>query len=627
MFNCFLKFSFDKVMLPYTMRKVYRSISILVFVLFLIQNQGFAQSYKEAKKKAKTAIATKSYKKAIPFLMIMLNKNPNDKKSHHNLAKAVVSARYNKEDLEEFYANLKVTNLKVILPVAHKYQTSLKHKYAFLTYELVQNIDESEETSLKYLPQYTMHNHMWEKAYKYNFRRAKYIKDHKRAFHYNEAGRAAMHWRHYKEAEKAFKLAVNDVPKTHSTKEFMRFLEYKEHRKDATKALRDSIARGPIESSPLSISIPNAGGNINSEADDHFLQSNVDGSMVLFTSRRAGGEGSAKNKEGKLTEDIWISKKDGTGNWTKAENLGKTINTRGHEGPASLSVDEQTLVLAKGLGAKKDLYVSTKIGDEFGKPVKLAFCDKYNNETEPSISPDGKTIYFAAMANAKRDPYNYDLYYTELNAEGNWSKPKKLSSKLNTEQSERAPFIHPDGKTLYFASEGHPGVGGFDIFKSVKKGSNKWSDPVNVGAPINSRVDDIGFTINAIGTKAYFHHARASNTDKGIQEIHVIDLNAGNKTEALTVSPLTVITGIITDESTNTPVNATIELKKTGSEEVISLFKSNPKTGTYSVVVPAQAGYEIIFKKEGYGAHTEVINTSTVGTSSILKTNVKLKKG
>ena len=165
----------------------------------------------------------------------------------------------------------------------------------------------------------------------------------------------------------------------------------------------------------------------------------------------------------------------------------------------------------KGYGSC-DLFYSQNNGQKWSNPVNLGPpINSKHWETQPSFSSDGKTLYFVrgmTYNRERRNPNNQDIYFSTILDDGTWSKPKKISSNINTPYREESVQIHPDGKTLYFASNGHPGMGGLDIYMSRMQEDESWSNPVNLGYPLNSFMDENSILISPNGDLGYFSSDR-----------------------------------------------------------------------------------------------------------------------
>lgn len=254
---------------------------------------------------------------------------------------------------------------------------------------------------------------------------------------------------------------------------------------------------------PAYVVIENAGSNINTPFHEYSPIVSADGNSMIFTSNRS--EDDYKIKSGTNFEDIYISHRSGS-SWGPPQKISPNINIKFHDAAASLSPDGKTLFLYYEEGAG-DIYTSTLENGEWSKPIPL---NKNINtpmfwETSACVSADGKKLFFTS--NRPGGKGELDIYMSELDAKGQWGKAVNLGSNINTPAHEDSPFIHPDGVTLYFSSDGHPTMGSNDIFKSELK-DGKWSKPVNLGHPINSIEYDGFFSISRDKKTAYYSTIR-----------------------------------------------------------------------------------------------------------------------
>ena len=227
-----------------------------------------------------------------------------------------------------------------------------------------------------------------------------------------------------------------------------------------------------------------------------------------------------------------------------------------------------------------------------------------------------------------------------------------MPDNVNSKYRESSPFIHPDGKTLYFSSEGHGCVGGFDIFKTVYNATEEtWTDPVNIGYPINTKENDYGFVLNALGNRAYLHSNREGTL--GAQDLWVVYLTGKPKPvekvvaevnedepekeialevveeeapETVAATPVVTVTGVVTDEETGKPVGANIQMQNLTTNEYVADMNSNSKTGKFVVVLPVGANYGIAANANGYLFHSENFNLPENTAAAIVKKDIALKQ-
>lgn len=275
---------------------------------------------------------------------------------------------------------------------------------------------------------------------------------------------------------------------------------------------RDMAFNNPINYNP-----ENLGPNVNTEGDEYINQILPDGSHIYFTRR-----GEVIDKHGSREEFIYSSAII-DGEYMPALPMNFDWHNNKRMGAVSISANQNTLYFV-GIDfldsyGRGDIYMSEYGAEGWSKPKNLGF--KINTsmmESQPCISADGEELYFV------RDSKNYksDVYFSQL-YKGEWSNPKPITT-INSKGSEMSPFIHPDGNTLYFASDGRPGMGGYDIFMCKKVSKKEWGTPVNLGYSINSEKDEISFVVSTDGKKGYI----SSNRDGGLGgfDIYVFDLES-----------------------------------------------------------------------------------------------------
>lgn len=350
---------------------------------------------------------------------------------------------------------------------------------------------------------------------------------------------------------------------------------------------------------PVNISIINLGNKINTKFSEHSPGVTADESTMVFTSRR-NGTGSKIDSDGQYFEDIYISHLI-NGIWSDPVGIAN-LNTNDHDASISISADGQVLYIYKAgfINSKEseggDIFVSHLKGTEWSEPQKLApVINSSSKESHISISADNRTIYFTS--NRPGGFGDMDIYTATKLPNGKWGRAKNLGPAINTEYDEDAPFIHPDGKTLYFSSAGHKTMGGLDIFKTVKiKG--RWTTPVNVGYPINSTNDDIYYTPTPDGKRAYFASYRKGGFGK--TDIFLV------KTPDEDAAGLFVLKGRIVNSSGNVVLNSQITVSKDG--RVIGIYTPNTATGKFLFIIDAGKKYDIEIVAEGYRTLRTVLN-------------------
>lgn len=310
--------------------------------------------------------------------------------------------------------------------------------------------------------------------------------------------------------------------------------------------------------------------------------------------------------------DIWAAEnKDGI--WQKAQNLGSSINGHLDETIDNVSADGTTLLISGNLGGsfgKYDIYTADKDSAGWTNITHLPqpVNSEYHDESG-CITPDGKAILFSSDRKGGIGPYvpvytefyggttmgNMDLYVS-IFKDSAWSEAINLGTVINTPYSERAVFLHPDGKTLYFSSNGHYGLGRLDVFKSVRLSDTswtEWSEPVNLGKEINTSQDDWGYIIDLQGKYAYFAKENDVNSFGG-WDIYSITLP-----EAAKPQPVAVIKGRVID-SLGRGIAANIIWEDLSTGKEAGFLKSDPRDGFYIITLPLGRNYGYYASRHGY---------------------------
>ncbi len=376
--------------------------------------------------------------------------------------------------------------------------------------------------------------------------------------------------------------------------------------------------------------IDNVGSAINSSYPDYSPIISADESMMIFTSRRENTTGGGRDPgDLKYFEDVYVSYNI-NGKWQRAENIGKPINTNNNDATVGLSPDGQELFIFNGRKMGGDIFVCELKGDKWTSPDDKTL-QKYINtefhESSASFSYNGKTMYF--VSDKEIDNYGkHDIYISYLDDKGKWGRSENIGNVINTEYDDEGVFMHPDGRSIYFSSKGHNTMGGYDIFSSTLQDDGTWTKPKNIGYPINTPDDDVFFVISASGLHGYYSSPKEggfgdhdiymitfmgpekplvqSNEDNLIASIaNPVSETIIEKTVDIKTIRLTILKGIITDELTKNPLDASIELVDNEKNEVINTIYSNSKTGKYLISLPSGKNYGIAVKKENYLFHSE----------------------
>ncbi len=373
----------------------------------------------------------------------------------------------------------------------------------------------------------------------------------------------------------------------------------------------------PVDFNPV-----NMGESINSDFPEYFPSLSVDGSVLVMTRRIPVVPPVTDTRNPNVDqEDFYISYfRDGA--WTLAENMGAPINTSLNQGAQNISADGRYLFytscddVENGYGSC-DLYYSIKIGNVWSNPENCGtIINSGDWESQPSVSADGRNLFFSSARAGTVG--SYDLWVATMGDDGYWEEPVNLGKTINTPYSEQCPFIHPDGNTLYFSSEGHPGMGGSDLFYSKRDDTGNWSKPVNLGYPINTKNREISMSVSANGTTAYY----SSDRGKKLGELDIYSFELPADVQA---DPITWVKAIVTDKITRLPLKANVQLVDLETGNMIATSISDPKTGEFLIVLPIGKDYSLFVQREGYLFHSENFSLLTAIPNEPFIINVALQ--
>ena len=341
----------------------------------------------------------------------------------------------------------------------------------------------------------------------------------------------------------------------------------------------------------------NMGSGVNNNYNEYFPSITADSKQFLFTREITQGEQSRQ-------EDFYLSNKINAKWETAIPMVG--VNTPGNEGAPSISADGNYMFFAscmemsgdygspdrKGYGSC-DIFYSQKVNGKWTKPVNVGPPINTSNwETQPSFSSDGKTLYFVRGLISRGDIKEQDIYMTTIDASGKFTVPVKLSDKVNTPGQEESVFIHPDNQTLYFSSDGHPGMGGLDIFMSKRQADGSWGEAINLGYPINTFKDENSLLVDPSGKLAYF----ASNREGGYGNL---DIYQFEMPEDIRPEKLTYVKGKVYNAKTKEPLEAKFELFDLETQQNVTESYSD-KAGQFLVTLTANKNYIVNVNRDGF---------------------------
>ncbi len=345
---------------------------------------------------------------------------------------------------------------------------------------------------------------------------------------------------------------------------------------------------------------------ISTEYDEYLPIISPDNEMALFTRKIK----SAPRKEDITPQASYKEKfmfslrRDGE--FDRGSLMPPPFNQHDNEGGATITINNKMLYYTLCMYTQDkryyncDICSSEKINGVWSDIKSIGANVNMENtwESQPSVTSDGKTLYFVSDRGGGFG--GYDIYKTQKNDAGEWSSPENLGATINTAGNEKSPFIHTDSQTLYFSSDGLMGLGGYDIFYSRLDSNNVWSKPKNIGYPINSYNDDLGFFVSTDGQYGYF----ASNKFDGFGGW---DLYSFNLYEEARPEKVLLVKGKITDEDNEGFKNARVELKNVKSKKVVQIDVDSI-TGEYYAAVIFRNDYIMTVKKKGYVQETNYIS-------------------
>ncbi|HLP32567.1 MAG TPA: OmpA family protein [Bacteroidia bacterium] len=409
-------------------------------------------------------------------------------------------------------------------------------------------------------------------------------------------------------------------------KGFMEFRGLKPSQVNQSRFIMDNCQfairsiKNPVHFNPI-----NLDSNINTARDEYFPGITADEQTIIFTRLLVKGGDVNSNKKNTsnpymLNEDFYMSKKNKAQNWFPAFNIGEPVNTTENEGAVTISADGQYLFFTgcnrEGGYGSCDIYFSYLDGDTWTQPRNIGAPINTNNwESQPSLSYDGKTLYFAS--NRPGGYGDMDLWMSKLE-NGKWGTPVNLGDKINTAQSEQSPYIHKDDQTLYFSSNGHIGMGDLDLFMASKQVDGTWTYPKNLGYPINSNDDELALTLSGNGIDAYY--ASEMKGGKGGLDIYKFELPISARPQGISY-----VKGNFYDADNKRKLRAKVELIDLATGKPLVETYANRKTGEFLVCLPANKNYALNVAHEGYLFHSENFSLINSPASQPFLLDVPLK--
>ncbi|HEY5510015.1 MAG TPA: OmpA family protein [Prolixibacteraceae bacterium] len=361
------------------------------------------------------------------------------------------------------------------------------------------------------------------------------------------------------------------------------------------------------------------GSSINTDAEEYWPSLNAESNELIFTRMLTKDDNGLKIKNPQ--EDFYVSHRD-SGYWKKAVPLGPPVNTDENEGAQTLSADGRLLIFTgcgrtDGIGSC-DLYISVYENGHWTVPVNMG--EPVNSgawESQPSLSADGKTLYF--VSNRRGGKGNMDIWKAVKTSVSHEGIPLfgdvTNVAEINTFGNDHSPFIHPDGKTLYFATDGRPGLGGSDIFVTRLIGDT-WSQPVNLGYPINTNRNEEGLVVEISGDKAWYTTDRKTG--------HGRDIFYFTLPDSLKPEPVSYLKGIVTDAITGLRISSDIVLSDLKANKTVTNITAAENQGEFLICLPSGKNYGLNVTRKGYLFYSENILVS-LGHSKLSPKEVTIR--
>ncbi|PLW92537.1 MAG: hypothetical protein C0592_10225 [Marinilabiliales bacterium] len=373
---------------------------------------------------------------------------------------------------------------------------------------------------------------------------------------------------------------------------------------------------------------------ISGKNDEYLVYISPDNEIALFTRRvEEDDRYSAWGSAGGYVEKFFISRrnKDGYSSLHEApfdggEKMKEPFNKEMNEGGPTLTVNNKEMVYTvcrhvdpenKNSYYNCDLYYTYY---SYGGWNDIIPIDAVNTdstwESQPSISSDGKTLYF--ISNRKGGVGGYDIYTSTRDESGSWGPPVNMGKKINTDGNEKSPFIHSDSQTLYFSSAGRPGMGGYDIYFAKMNDDGTWQNPKNIGYPINTEYDDVGFIVSTDGKYGYYASNNITNSIGG-WDFYSFDLYEEARPEKVLF-----IKGVVKNEANDEPVEATVEIKNIETKEITEI-PVDYETGEYVAVMRFESDYVMTVKKPNFVYESEYFSKedSTLDEPTTVEVDIK----
>lgn len=398
-------------------------------------------------------------------------------------------------------------------------------------------------------------------------------------------GKLELYDRNYDEAIKCFETYL-ELDKRESETEL-----------DAKRGLKMARFRKEALAHPVPFNPQNLGAAVNSRDDEYLPSLTADGQTLVFTRRFPRKATTTANT--KEEEDLYVSTLN-NGQWSRAERMPEPVNSTDNEGAQCISQDGRIMFYTacnrNDGGGRCDLYMCVNKSGRWSKPRNLGSAVNSGAwEGQPTFSIDGRTLYF--VSNRKGGHGGMDIWKTTFDG-GQWTAPENLGPEINTEFDEMSPFIHFDDHTLYFSSNRPEGMGGMDLFVAKRDDNGRWTQPTNLGYPINTEGDDNNLIVSADGRTAIFASQRDGG--QGKMDLYSFELPVESRpTVAICFK------GRVSNAKDGQPVASDIRIIDLANGTTVANTSSDSKNGLYIVSLPAGKDYAFHVTANGFLFHSQ----------------------
>lgn len=364
---------------------------------------------------------------------------------------------------------------------------------------------------------------------------------------------------------------------------------------------------------PVNVEFKNLGATVNSINDEYFPSVTSDNEILYFTQKQTN--------DTYPNEDIYVSEKQ-NGVWSKASKLGSSINSEMNEGAHCISASGKYLLFASdnyknGNEGRIDIFIAKKQGNDWLTPANMGRnINTRSWDSQPVLSADSKQLFF--VSDKKGGKGGSDIYVSNIAEDKKFGEATNLSTVLNTPFDEQRPYLHPDGKTMYFSSDGHPGFGGKDLFKSTLGENGIWSEPINLGYPINTKGDEFGIFVSADGQTAYISSDREGGF--GGQDLYSFEMP-----EHLKPEKVSFVKGIVSSAKTNEAVLAIINIYDLETGTLYGSFSSDKVNGSFLSTILGGKNYAFEAEAKGFLPFSENVSLKDLKQNESFDFDIKLE--